>query len=577
MPDERINIILRARDQASRAINNVRGRIKAAGQAASAARGPLLLLGGVVAGSVAQWAKAGDEVHKMSIRTGVSTEKVSELRFALEQSGTDLGGFEKAMKRMALFVGDASEESEIQVQVLKDLGLEYKDLEGQSPEEVFDILSVAIAGVDDDLKRAALAQDVFGGAGTKLLPLFDAGVEGMAAMAAEARDLGVVLDQDAANKAANFSDALNATQTLLRGMAFTIAEVVGPVITVLLRIFQSLPGPIRAVVAVLLAIQVASLTGVVPGVLSMSRALSSFSRVAITKAIGALKTLLFSLRTLSTFMLTSPIGWILMLAAAVAAIVIFRKEIIEFLLPIIEKVRAFITGAFTTVVDFFKNNWPEIIALISGPFILIVALATDAFGVRSAITGAFTAVINWVKGNWQEIITLLSGPFILIVAIATDAFGLRSALEGAFRAVINWVTDNWQEIITLLSGPFILIVALATDAFGVRSALEGAFQSVINWMSAVWFLVINNVKAPFVFIIRTAQTGFGVPQSDHRRVYGGSQLANWTLVHSQQSRYSSVYGRCAMGAVWIWGNHGHHRCVRGRDQLGRSHLVQRHQ
>ena len=57
-----------------------------------------------------------------------------------------------------------------------------------------------------------------------------------------------------------------------------------------------------------------------------------------------------------------------------------------------------IPETFNTVKDWFRTNWQEIAALISGPFFPLVAMATDAFGIRSAFMGAVHKLIGWVGG-----------------------------------------------------------------------------------------------------------------------------------------------------------------------------------
>ena len=72
------------------------------------------------------------------------------------------------------------------------------DLVGKTPEEQFLLLANALVAVTDASTRAALAQDIFGRAGTNLLPLLQKGEEGMAALRQQARDLGIVMSADAA-------------------------------------------------------------------------------------------------------------------------------------------------------------------------------------------------------------------------------------------------------------------------------------------------------------------------------------------------------------------------------------------
>ena len=82
---------------------------------------------------------------------------------------------------------------------LAALGLTAEELKGLSPETQFQIIADKLGAVDDASTKAAIAQDIFGRSGAELIPLMNEGAEGMAALRQEARDLGVVFSQDAAN------------------------------------------------------------------------------------------------------------------------------------------------------------------------------------------------------------------------------------------------------------------------------------------------------------------------------------------------------------------------------------------
>ena len=104
-----------------------------------------------------------------------------------------------------------------------------------SPEEQFDKIARAIANVESPTLRAAAAQDIFGRAGTKLLPLFAAGEEGLEKLKKKAHELGMVFDQEAADKAARLADAQTTLKRAIQGLTITISENIVPVITELVE------------------------------------------------------------------------------------------------------------------------------------------------------------------------------------------------------------------------------------------------------------------------------------------------------------------------------------------------------
>lgn len=137
-------------------------------------------------------------------------------------------------------------------------------------------------------------------------------------------------------------------------------------------------------------------------------------------------------------------------------------------------------------------------------------IKAQAVSLGNTLVGAFNAVKDYLSTNWREVATLISGPFLPLVALATDAFGVRSALWGALKAVWDWVKTNWATIGALISSPFLALVALAFDLFGLRSAIVSGLNSA--WRAIVNFF--NKLKNIKVKVNTTAggliPTGFSV-------------------------------------------------------------------
>lgn len=178
--------------------------------------------------SVKSWANMGDEIAKMARKTGFSTEALSELRHAAMLSGTDLATVEKATKRMSKAISDAGDGMATYVRAFEKIGMQAEDFAGMRPEDAFIKIAEAIAEVEDPLKRAAIAQDLFGRAGMDLLPMFDSGAEGLKAMREEAHKLGIVFDQEAAKEAEDLTDAMQRVEDATQGLKNAIATALAP-------------------------------------------------------------------------------------------------------------------------------------------------------------------------------------------------------------------------------------------------------------------------------------------------------------------------------------------------------------
>jgi len=221
---------------ALRAIGQTDSKLGALGSAAKTASkvAGVALLGGFTAAgagafaAVKQFSDFGDGLQEMSQRTGTGVEWLSAMKYAADLSGTSIEGVEKSIKKMSSTVEDAKDGLSTTVLAFDKLGVSVADLEGLSPEQQFDKLAAAIAGVEDETQRAALAQDIFGRGGVELLPIFADGVAGLEAMKKEARDLGIVMSEEDAQAAADFADGMAKLQMTVKGFSISVARELIP-------------------------------------------------------------------------------------------------------------------------------------------------------------------------------------------------------------------------------------------------------------------------------------------------------------------------------------------------------------
>ncbi|MBS3735537.1 MAG: hypothetical protein KGY99_11565, partial [Phycisphaerae bacterium] len=181
-------------------------------------------------GATKAFGSMGDQVAKMAKRTGFGVEALSELTFAASQTGTSLEAMETGFRRMQRSIYDAGRGLSTQTDALADLGLEYKDLAGLAPERQFKMLAEAISRVEDPTRKAALAQALFGRAGTQLLPMMASGAKGIEILQAEARRLGLTMSGEDAQAAEQFTDALDALWKVVKMGVFHVGAALAPVL-----------------------------------------------------------------------------------------------------------------------------------------------------------------------------------------------------------------------------------------------------------------------------------------------------------------------------------------------------------
>ena len=221
------------------ALGKVNQQIGKLGSAISSAGVKMSALGAgivtpVFAATVA-FADAGSALFDMSKRTGVATEALSVLKFAADQTGTDMGGVEVALKKMQKTLFAAGNGSKEAAKALEMVGLSASDLAGLSADEQLGKIADGLMAIQDPGTRAAVAMQIFGKSGTDILPLLDGGSAGLKAFAEQARKLGLVMDKETAAKADELGDSIDALKAAMRVAFIQVGSAVAPMLTELAK------------------------------------------------------------------------------------------------------------------------------------------------------------------------------------------------------------------------------------------------------------------------------------------------------------------------------------------------------
>lgn len=198
----------------------------------------------LVAASVG-FANAGTDLARMSTRTGVAVETLSELSFALGQSGASLSDFESALASLNGGVRDAVAGNVDLGFAFTRLGLNLRGLMQMDASARFFAVADALSRVPGPANRAALAMQVFGGAGRELLPFLAQGADGMRALQDQARSLGVVMSNDDAQGALRLNMAFSRLLSSFRAASNVVGAALAPT---LLRVAETLSGVMTAVI-----------------------------------------------------------------------------------------------------------------------------------------------------------------------------------------------------------------------------------------------------------------------------------------------------------------------------------------
>jgi len=155
-----------------------------------------------------QTAEYADEIDKLSERTGINREELQRWKYAAGQSGADIGKLEVGVKKLSDVMADAMNGNEKTAESFAALGISIDDLKNKSQEEIFSEVMNSLADMEQGATRNALGNDLLGKSYTEMLPLLNAGSDGMQELKDRADELGIVMSEDAVKANVIFGDTL---------------------------------------------------------------------------------------------------------------------------------------------------------------------------------------------------------------------------------------------------------------------------------------------------------------------------------------------------------------------------------
>lgn len=141
-----------------------------------------------------------DAANKLSIDVG----GLQKLNYAAKLSGSSAQELERSLARLIKTTSAAERGQGSAVAALKLLGLTFRDLKALNPEQQFLLVSDQIKKLNDPLKQADAAIQIFGRQGQNILQLMRGDVRGLGQ---EFEKMGGVITNQQADMVANFKDS----------------------------------------------------------------------------------------------------------------------------------------------------------------------------------------------------------------------------------------------------------------------------------------------------------------------------------------------------------------------------------
>lgn len=184
--------------------------------------------------------EAASQAKNLALQLNISTDAVQELGYAANIADMSTGELTAGLRKLSVGLETVkSKGTGPAADALQKLHVSMKDLKGESLDQNLEVLADAFEKAGPKVNKMQVAIDLFGrSAGPKMLQLLDKGSAGIVELREEAHKMGVVLDEDAIEKADEFEESQKRMTATLTGLRNTVAIAVIPVITEMAKALQ---------------------------------------------------------------------------------------------------------------------------------------------------------------------------------------------------------------------------------------------------------------------------------------------------------------------------------------------------
>jgi hypothetical protein len=206
----------------------IRGKLNALGTAMGAVS--VALIGGFAAITKSA-INTADEMGMTAQKVGMSVDSFSALAYAAKMNDVPLDGLKTGINQLNKSLIESQNAGSEAANAFKYLGVSTKDSNGKvkSSEQVLNDIANAFKKLPDGASKSAVAMELFGKAGTDLIPMLNAGADGIKTLTDEAHTLGIVITDELASAANEFNDNLDKLGSMASGVGMVIAKEMLPV------------------------------------------------------------------------------------------------------------------------------------------------------------------------------------------------------------------------------------------------------------------------------------------------------------------------------------------------------------
>lgn len=191
-------------------------------------------------------ASYAEETKNAAIATGTTAQGFQALSYAAKQSNVDQDTLRAGLVNLNRSLVEAYQKSGDARDAFGGLGVSVRAADGslRFTDETLMELADRFQALGPGAESTAYAVKLFGKAGSEMLPFLMEGRDSIGAMVQRAKELGIVLGDEALADASAFNNALDEMTAAMNGLKLTVGNAVIPVFTALFKTLSDLlAGP----------------------------------------------------------------------------------------------------------------------------------------------------------------------------------------------------------------------------------------------------------------------------------------------------------------------------------------------
>ena len=461
--------------------------------------GAFATVAATVKGSISTFTDYASAAQDAATKVGGTARDIQRYGYAAKMSGSSQEELNACLGIFSKNLANAVQgKNKTLVNVFKQLGISMTDANGKmrTTTELLPDIANAMRSQATESQKAYIATQLFGRGGQSLIQMLEGGAEGLNALTAEAERMGIVVDQDGVDSAKAFGDNLDRLKFSLLGVSLSIGQHIIPIIEPMINAFREWIITNREMIATAIVdycrefaetlkqidfkALVTTMIDFVKQCNSIFKALGGLKTVAIAISaifasklltsifgiVSAVSMLTKAVWGLGMAILSTPVGWILAVIAAVIYAIYMIYNHWDELVAFFKASWEFIFSIFSKAIDWLKSNFTE-----------------EWNACAKAITWYWELVKSFYGTLWDGICGYFKWAWGVIKEIANFICGIPQAITSAFDGLTAFFKEVWDGIYNTFFKPF---ADMYDNIAGTIDTVKGWGSKVGDTVSSAW-------------------------------------------------------------------------------------------